>query len=264
MLILACDTSTTTVSAALWREDGFFAETSRRTARPHSTTLMPLISDLLRDCSLQIGDVDAYACSVGPGSFTGIRIGVSAVKAMAYAAGRPAIGVSSLEAMAWPYAACPNLLACPMIDARNQRVYAAAWLGGRQLIPEANWLSDDFFAAVASLDASLAVGQPAGDGGRGIIAVGFYPEILKSNRLSALNQPVWRAPASLSWPRAAVVAEIAALRLAAGDAGAPHQLEPRYLARTQAERSQSMTAKAKTQTLSQPESQAQNQDGQHD
>ncbi|HBP37930.1 MAG TPA: tRNA (adenosine(37)-N6)-threonylcarbamoyltransferase complex dimerization subunit type 1 TsaB [Clostridiales bacterium] len=258
MLILACDTSGPVVSAALWREGGLLAETSQRTARPHSVTLMPLIQDLLQDCALQIGDVDAYACSIGPGSFTGIRIGVSAVKAMAYAAGRPAIGVSSLEAIAWPYAACQDLLTCPMIDARNSRVYAAAWMGGRQLIPEANWLAGDFFAAIASLDDCQAAGQPVGEAGRGIIAVGFYPEIIKSDRVSALNQPVWQAPASLSWPRAAAIAEIAALRLAAGDAGAPQQLEPRYLARTQAERCQTGTAQTQTQT------QTQTQAGRHD
>jgi len=95
-------------------------------AKSHSQTLLPLIRSLLEACGLTLGDIDAFAVSCGPGSFTGLRIGISTVKGLALANGRPAIGVPTLDAIA----ACAVLTedrVCPILDARKGEVYAALY-----------------------------------------------------------------------------------------------------------------------------------------
>lgn len=236
MLILACDTSSPALSAALWRDGRLLAETVLQTAaRTHSTTLLPLAEDLLQRCGISIRDVDAFACATGPGSFTGIRIGVSSVKAMAYAAGRPAIGVSTLEAMAWPYVNCVGQITCPILDARNQRIFASAWFEGRELLAEDNWLASDFLLAVNGLTAKWAAGAAPS-----VLVTGFWPGAAGPENSSPPAPSIRLAPACAGGPRAAAIADIAERRLAAGATGVPQQLMPRYLSLTQAERRQAV------------------------
>lgn len=228
MLIIACDTSGTALSAAIWRDEQLVADTTVFSGQPHSVTLMPLIEDLLQRTNLTIADADAFACAVGPGSYTGIRIGVSAIKALAYATGKPAIGISTLEAMAWPYAACPGLVVCPMIDARNHRVYAAAWQNGEELIPAANFLASDFVSALQTINPAsiLLVGL-----GQVRQPVEFFASCGKAVLAGTNVAPAVAAPA-----RAAAIAELAAFRLSQGAEGLPQQLLPQYLSPSQAER----------------------------
>jgi tRNA threonylcarbamoyladenosine biosynthesis protein TsaB len=103
MKVLAVDTSGTSLSLALCEDDKLVAEFNLQQGYNHSVTQMPLLEHMLSVCGVTAGDIDLFTCSIGPGSFTGIRIGVSSVKAMAYALGRPAIGVSSLEALMFPF-----------------------------------------------------------------------------------------------------------------------------------------------------------------
>ena len=123
MKILACDTSGPSCSVALL-EDAVCRE-ERRAQSPggHASVFMPLVTDLLEDHALSPKDIDLFACVTGPGSFTGIRTGVAAVQAMAYAAGRPAVGVTALDALTRPLIERPDVLVCPVLDARNRRVY---------------------------------------------------------------------------------------------------------------------------------------------
>jgi tRNA threonylcarbamoyladenosine biosynthesis protein TsaB len=231
LLILACDTSGPALSTALWQDGSLLAEMTFKTARPHSTTLQPLMEDLLRQCSRTIREVDAFACAVGPGSFTGIRIGVSTIKAMAYAADKPAVGVSTLEAMAWPYVHCRCQVTCPIMDARSQRIYASAWMDGRELLEEANWQANDFLSAMQALAGSLKA--------EGLVptflVTGYWPAVFTC-AVSGVGKRILMAPACNSLPRAASLAEIAECRLAAGAIGTPQELMPRYLSLSQAER----------------------------
>ena len=128
MLILACDTAGPAVGAALWQDGKIIALAQRDIGRIHAATFMPMVADLLRDAGCKAGQIDCFAVTTGPGSFTGIRIGMSAVKAMAYAARAPVVGYSSLEVLAWPWRRLPRLVVCPVLDARNSRIYSAAWL----------------------------------------------------------------------------------------------------------------------------------------
>ena len=135
MKILACDTSNRACSVCLF-EDGKVIDTRfRNDGLTHSQTFMPQMHDLMESNSRLYEDLDVLACTVGPGSFTGIRIGVSAVKTMALVLGKPAVPVSSLEAMAWPLKD-EDALIVPLIDCRNHRAWGAAYYHGRQVLPE--------------------------------------------------------------------------------------------------------------------------------
>ncbi|HOO61861.1 MAG TPA: tRNA (adenosine(37)-N6)-threonylcarbamoyltransferase complex dimerization subunit type 1 TsaB [Bacillota bacterium] len=135
MLILACDTSNTSCSACLATESDVLASSFISIGLTHSQTFMPMVHDLMEKADMSYDKLDAMACTVGPGSFTGIRIGVSAIKTMAMAAGKPAIPVSSLKSLAYPLFSYPGLVV-PMIDARNHRAFFAAYYHGREVIPE--------------------------------------------------------------------------------------------------------------------------------
>ena len=100
MLILSVDTTATVCSAALRRDGKTLGECTVNSGNTHSVTLLPMIEQLLKFCSAALDDIDVYAASVGPGSFTGVRIGTAAVKGLAYKNNVPCVPVSSLEALA--------------------------------------------------------------------------------------------------------------------------------------------------------------------
>lgn len=110
---------------------------------------MPMLHDLMEKNGATYEDLDMLACTVGPGSFTGIRIGVSAVKTMALVLEKPAVPVSSLEAMAWPLKG-EDALIVPLIDCRNKRAWAAAYYKGEQVLPEAASDISEIFNKVIS------------------------------------------------------------------------------------------------------------------
>ena len=124
MLILAFESSARPASAALVRDGKLLAQSLQVSALTHSRTLLPMAEDLLKNTSLTLSDVDAIAVAHGPGSFTGIRIGVSTVKGLCWGAEKPCIGVSTLEAMAWHGLAAGGVI-CPVMDARRAQVYNA-------------------------------------------------------------------------------------------------------------------------------------------
>ena len=101
MRILAIDVSALAASAALTQDGKLLGEFFLNVGLTHSVTLLPMAEALLKNTGLTMADVDLFAVSHGPGSFTGVRIGVSTVKGLAWAAEKPCVGVSTLEAMAW-------------------------------------------------------------------------------------------------------------------------------------------------------------------
>jgi len=101
MLILAFESSAKAASVALVKDGELISQYSQCTALTHSRTLLPMAEDMLKNAELSMADVDMIAVAHGPGSFTGIRIGVSTVKGLAWAADKPCVGVSTLDAMAW-------------------------------------------------------------------------------------------------------------------------------------------------------------------
>ncbi len=125
MRILALDTTTRYGSVALLEDQTVAAEINADSPTTHSSRLLRSIDDLLKRNSLTIRDIDGYAVSAGPGSFTGIRIGLSTIKAFAFASRKPVAPVSSLAALAMKLQETQGRLFCPMIDAKKGEVFAA-------------------------------------------------------------------------------------------------------------------------------------------
>ena len=124
MKILALETSAKAVSAAVSEDGKILCAGFQDTGLTHSRTLMPIVEGILKNTNLTLADMDAVAVAVGPGSFTGIRIGVAAAKGLCFAAEKSAIAVSTLAAMARNVAFCDGLVICAM-DARRSQVYNA-------------------------------------------------------------------------------------------------------------------------------------------
>ena len=154
MLILAVDTTTPHGSVALLEDSHVLAEVNCVASLTHSERLLPAVDLILRQQGFAIKDVDAYAVAQGPGSFTGIRIGLSTIKSFALASGNPVVPVSTLKALAWKLKFPHKRLLCPLLDARKGEVYAALFeLKKGQLVevvPQGVYSPDHFFVRVPS------------------------------------------------------------------------------------------------------------------
>ena len=141
MYMLAFEASAKAASAALACDGRLVSQYFQSSGLTHSRTLLPMALDMLKNCELTISDIDVFAVSHGPGSFTGVRIGVSTVKGLCWGADKPAIGVSTLQAMAWNgECAAPGSVICCAMDARRNQVYNALFEfesgGPRRLCPD--------------------------------------------------------------------------------------------------------------------------------
>ena len=124
MKILALESSATAASVAVCEDETLLAQSFQHSGLTHSRTLMPMCRDLLENCGLTLEEMEVVAVAAGPGSFTGLRIGVAAAKGLAWPGDKPCAGVSTLEAMAWPLAHLEADL-CAVMDARRNQVYNA-------------------------------------------------------------------------------------------------------------------------------------------
>ena len=221
MLILAFESSAKAASVALCRDGHLISQYSQCSGLTHSRTLLPMAEDMLKNAELSLDKVDLFAVAHGPGSFTGIRIGVSTVKGLAWAADKPCVGVSTLEAMAWHGLAAGGLV-CPVMDARRSQVYNALFQveNGRPVR-----LCEDRPIALSQLAEELqALNAP-------VFLVGDGAE-LAEKYLREQAIPCTVAPENLRWQSAWGVA-MAAMDKTPGNADA---LLPVYLRLSQAER----------------------------
>ena len=128
MLILALDSTAQVGSVALCQDETLIAEYTINTGNTHSETLLPMVESVLKIAGYTVDDVELFVCTAGPGSFTGVRIGASTIKGMAFGKGKPCVGVSTLEALALNGVALDGIL-CPSMNARRQQVYNALFDG---------------------------------------------------------------------------------------------------------------------------------------
>jgi tRNA threonylcarbamoyladenosine biosynthesis protein TsaB len=127
MKILSIETSTMLGGVAVMgQREGLIAETKLNVKTTHSERLMSVVHQTLCQSELSLDDIDVFSVAIGPGSFTGLRIGLSTVKGLSYATGKPFVTVPTLEAFAWNFAYCPFPV-CLMLDARKSEVYAAVF-----------------------------------------------------------------------------------------------------------------------------------------
>jgi len=158
MKILVCDTSNSTCCAGVYEDGREVAYKLSLEKKTHSETFMPLVHEVMEQAGITHAELDAYAVTVGPGSFTGVRIGLAAVKAMALAAGRGCIPVSSTEALARSVdnvtaARKEDTLIVPAFDARNNRVFAQAMEDdtAKTLVAENAYDADDLVKKILQI-----------------------------------------------------------------------------------------------------------------
>jgi tRNA threonylcarbamoyladenosine biosynthesis protein TsaB len=199
MTILAIETATCSVGCALWADGAPLASFVLAAPQRHAEVLMPAIDDLCRYAGVTVADLEGVAVDVGPGLFTGLRVGLATARAIATARNIPTAGVTSLEALAYPHRRRPGLLVA-VVDARRAEVYSAIYAGGGDFLKElraARVSSPESLAAeIAALaERPLAVGDGAWR----------YRELLAAGAVVA--GPADRSPAPF------VVAELGSGRL---------------------------------------------------
>ena len=222
MKILALDSSAVAASVALCEDAELLGEYTVRNGNTHSQTLLPMVESLLSFFDLRTDDVDLFAASTGPGSFTGVRIGAATVKGLAFGTQKPCIGVSTLEALAYNLTLVNGLI-CPVMNARRNQVYTALFRceNGRmeRLLP-------DSAIAITELDELLNnYHEPiylSGDGYE--LTAGL------------LKHPIQQTPERLRHQSAYSVAQVAYRSYLGGARTADRALFPTYLRPSQAER----------------------------
>ena len=225
MLILAFETSAKAASVALLDGTKLLGESYQNTGLTHSQTLMVMAEDLLKQCGKTVSDVEAVAVAEGPGSFTGVRIGVAAAKGLAWGAELPCFGISTLEAMAVSLGAWQGYI-CPVMDARRSQVYNALFYVNHGQLRR---VSEDRAIALSDLEKELKeLAEP-------IFLVGDGSRLCYQTLAEAVPNLVL-PPEHRMHQRAVGVALLAEKQLEAGETGDGAALAPNYLRLSQAER----------------------------
>ena len=224
MKLLALESTAKAASCAVLRDGEVLASSWQAAGLTHSRTLLPMVEDMLKNSELSLADMDALAVAAGPGSFTGLRIGMAAVKGLAWASDKPCVPVSTLEAMAWPLAHLEGVIVCAM-DARRQQIYNAVFLaesGELTRMREDRAISLlEAWEDLKDFDGTLTI---VGDGAA-----------LCCNYMSLQGIDCQLAPPHLRM-QSAVGVGMAAERMGLGAAVSAQELEPVYLRLSQAER----------------------------
>lgn len=222
MQVIALETATMVGSIAIVDDERVISELTLNIKATHSKKLMTAMSHILEDAALSLDDMDGIAVSIGPGSFTGLRIGLSAAKGLSYASGKPLIGIPTLDALA-SNLAFSRYLVCPILDARRGEVYTALYRAEGQS-PEK--VMGEMAVTPTSLTEMIKEKTIfLGDG------VAPYGEFLKERLGDLYLEP----PMPLRLPRASNVAILALERLKSGDMDDPFALVPRYVRKSEAE-----------------------------
>lgn len=225
MVILALESSATSASAAVVKDGKLLSNMFANVGLTHSVTLLPLIKSTIETAMLTVDDIDAVAVSNGPGSFTGVRIGVATAKGIAQPSSKKCVPVSTLEAIAYPFSNNDCIVASVM-DARCQQVYGAFFdcSNGLDRISNDDAFSFDVLSEkIRAFDKKVIL---AGDG------ADVAYEYIKDK-----NENVIKAIGSIKYQQASSVAFIAEKRLADNEnICSPDELVPAYLRLSQAER----------------------------
>lgn len=225
MLILAFESSAKAASVALMKDGVLLGESFQHSGKTHSATLMPMAEALMKDCEVKAADLDCVAVSKGPGSFTGVRIGVAAAKGLAWAAERKVCGVSTLLGMATQMAHLSGII-CPVMDARRQQVYNAIFSSDGKSLTR---LTEDRAISLEELKKELETYE------KPIFLVGDGSKLCYNTLEEHLPNLVF-PPAHMEMQRASGVAMAAEAMAAEGLLTTAQELVPNYLRLSQAER----------------------------
>ena len=225
--ILAVDTSAKSVSCALVREGKVLASFFSNTGLTHSQTLLPMVEDLLRVADVAVNELDALAVTAGPGSFTDVRIGVAAVKGLAFTDDKPCVAVSTLESMAMNVPLKLGTTVCGVMDARCQQVYTALFSVNEEGTLVRLWEDE----AISITD----LGERLKEVGKEIVLVGDGSELCYDTLKSVVGD-LTLAPASVRLQNAVGTALVAERLFEEGVIMTAEELLPTYLRLPQAER----------------------------
>ena len=228
MWLVAIETATPTLSVALIENGELVAEYNERSKRRHAQTVAPTLAMLLKEQGLAAGDLDAIACGIGPGSFTGLRIGLATAKGLAHTLNIPFIGVSTLDVLA-AAAIKKGATVAPLIDAKQDHIYCAFYdddTNTANLIPLTGYL--------ALKPAEVGAQAAAITGGGPLIVCGDGVPLCR-DALTAMSTDVMELPSLNSSPRASILGEIAFRRLKAGESHDIATTIPLYIRRSAAE-----------------------------
>ena len=226
MILFCLDTSGPVAGVALMQDGAVRYEGMAVNAFTHSQSILPMAEEAYRRAGLEMSDTDYFAVTVGPGSFTGVRIGVSTVKALAHASGKPCIAVNALEAMGLGVQPFAGVI-CPIQDARAGQVYGAAFQGEtlKRLLPDEPIKLEEY------LEKAAAFGQP-------MLFLGDGMPVHREAIQKILGERVQFAPAHLAFLRPAAAAFLAWNRM---DQAVDYKsLSPLYLRPPQAERQKNL------------------------
>lgn len=224
MKILGVDTSTSCGGLGIVDDHGVVAESAFRREETFSTRLIPAIQALLAEAHLRLDTIDGIAISLGPGSFTGLRVGLSAIKGLALTAERAVVGIPTLDALAHTLPFTPYLI-CPIVDARKGEVYTALYKNGKggeveQLTPYQVLSPSALIEGIPPREAIFL-----GDG------VEVYGGLIKEH----LGERALFAPQHLRFLRGTTVAELGRNRIMRGERDDIASLVPIYVRQSDAE-----------------------------
>ena len=221
--ILALDSTAEVSCVCICEGEKLVCEITVNTGNTHSQTLLPAVEQTLKMAEMTVNDIDLFACSTGPGSFTGVRIGVATIKGIAYGKNKPCVSVSTLEALAHNLIGYNGLI-CPVMNARRSQVYNALFKCEDGMLTR---LCDDRALAISELDGELA------DRTESIYLSGDGYEITEKG---FKNTKISHVPERQRYQSAYSVAQIALKKYEAGEYVDDVALVPIYLRPSQAER----------------------------
>ena len=220
MKILAMDTSSVNATVAVGDENKILGEYTVAGERAHSQIIMPMLDDMLKHCGITVKDIDVFAVALGPGSFTGLRIGISAMKTLAQALDKKIIGVSSLDCVAASFPFTEKIV-CPIFDARRNDVYNALYLNGEKTVKD----------RIVDFDELLIEMH-----GKEVVFAGDAITKFK-NKIESFDSEKWYvSPVNLSMQRASSIASVALERANKDLYDNLYEVTPIYLRLPQAER----------------------------
>lgn len=225
MYVLGIEAATPVAAVAVAGDRGVLAERMVANGRTHSVNLLPMIKAVLEDAEIGKEVLSAIAVSSGPGSFTGLRIGISTAKALAQVLNLPVAGVSTLAALAHPLAGHGRLL-CPILNARKNEVYAAVidYSGSKP-----NYLVRTTAVSISGLVERL------GRFNRPVTFLGDGAPVYAGDLRAGLGERAFFAPAAAAFPRGAAVAEMGLIAVREGRAVDYRDLQPDYIRLSEAE-----------------------------
>ncbi len=221
MYILGVESATPVAAVAVAAEDKILSERMVNNRKTHSVNLLPMIKAVLKDSGIELNELSGIAVSSGPGSFTGLRIGMSTAKTLAHVVNLPIVGISTLDALALRFSAGTQLV-CPILDARKNEIYAGIYRRGE-------CLRGPMALSVKELAKTID------EYGEDILFLGDGVLTYQEQLVKELGSGVHVAPVSSLLPGGGEIACLGLKRIQAGDYTTPFKLLPCYVRLSEAE-----------------------------